>query len=209
MVGGDKKTAVMHTNLPMDVVFGLEKKMNVQTTMPLNNVTNNIETLYSIEEKHLPLLVLSSDAKSFMAWAIRRRTDSHYSHLMWMHRKGFFASQNMYYKEIPIKDFKNIRLKLWRKTNWRPQDKARIIYRIEEELKKPKWKTRYDFLAILGQLVGMVKIQTPWTHICSDWAELLQYGDLNYNLQCPDPGDVNKWLETQTAYECFMRYIPD
>jgi hypothetical protein len=170
----------------------------------------DIKDVESIKEEDLPLLVLSSDAKSFLAWAIRRRTNSHYSHLMWLHRPGYFASQDLWYREVPIMKYDGVRLKLWRGKNWTATDKLNITARINQELAKPALDTRYDMLAIVGQLFGLVSIQVPWTKICSDWAELLKIADPFYNLKCPDPGDVNQWLnERQDQYECFARYIPD
>jgi hypothetical protein len=129
--------------------------------------------------------------------------------MMWLHRPGFFATQDWWYREAPIRKYDGVRLKLWRNKNWRPQDKAQIIFRINAELEKPKWQTRYDLLAIFGQLLGKVHIEHPWTNICSDWANLLKLSDHDYDLQHPSPGDVNQWLKEHEKYVCHTRYLPD
>jgi len=173
------------------------------------SVYTSIMDIEAIPEADLPLLVLSANNMSFLSWAIERRTSSHYAHLMWLHRPGFFATQDFYYRESPIKKYQGVRLKLWTCPHWKLEHKAQICYRIDEELKKPAWQTRYDFLAIFGQLFGKVHIETPWTNICSDWADLLKLSDTGYNLVHPSPGDVNNWLKTNPRYLCYGRYIPD
>ena len=169
----------------------------------------NITDLKSIQQENLPMLVLSGNNQSFLNWAIQRRTKSHYAHMMWMHRPGFFATQDWWYREVPIEKYDGVRLKLWHNPKWRLWDKTKILLRIDDELKKPKWQTHYDLLAIIGQLLGITGIQTPWTNICSDWGALIKLIDDSYDLDHPDPGDINEWLKTHKNYECFTRYIPD
>ena len=169
----------------------------------------SIDDIEAIPQEMLPMLVLSGNNHSFLNFAIERRTWSHYAHMMWLHRPGFFATQDWWYREVPVRKYDGVRLKLWRSKAWRPQDKIQIMHRIDAELQKPKWQTRYDLLAIVGQLLGNVHIQTPWTNICSDWANLLKLSDRDYYLDHPSPGDVNKWLKGHEKYECFTRYIPD
>jgi hypothetical protein len=177
--------------------------------MTREQACTSIDEIESIPQEDLPMLVLSSDNLSFLAWAIRARTTSDYSHLMWLHRPGFFATQDWWYREVPVKKYAGTRLKLWRNKKWTPQQRIKILSKINAELKKPAWQTRYDLLAILGQLLGLVHIQVPWTNICSDWANLIMLNDKNYDLNHPSPGDVNDWLKTRRDYECFTRYIPD
>jgi hypothetical protein len=204
--------------LGKNVVYSA-RKSNVRTLMPYDftrspvmakeTVCTTIDEIEAIPQEMLPMLVLSANNKSFLSWAIERRTNSHYAHLMWLHRPGFFATQDLWYRESPIQKYKDVRLKLWHNKLWRPQDKAQIIFRINAELDKSKWETRYDFLAIAGQLLGFAHIENPWAKICSDWANLLKLSDKDYNLEHPDPGDVNQWLKEHEKYVCHTRYLPD
>jgi len=172
-------------------------------------ICTTIDEIESIPQEMLPMLVLGANNMSFLSWAIERRTQSHYAHLMWLHRPGFFATQDLWYKESPVSKYKGVRLKLWYNKTWRQQDKIQILYRINAELEKSKWETRYDFLAILGQLIGKIHIESPWSNICSDWANLLKLSDPDYDLQHPSPGDVNQWLKEHPKYACYTRYLPD
>ena len=172
-------------------------------------VCTTIDEIEAIPQEMLPMLVLSANNMSFLSWAIERRTKSHYAHVMWLHKPGFFATQDWWYREVPIRKYEGTRLKLWHNKNWRHQDKIQITYRINAELEKPKWQTRYDLLAIFGQLLGKVHIEHPWTKICSDWANLMKLSDSDYDLQHPSPGDVNQWLKEHPKYACYTRYLPD
>lgn len=157
----------------------------------------------------LPMLVFSTDLTSFLSFGVRARKHSTYSHFMWAHRPGFFASQHLWFKEVPAKDFlkKTSVLKFWTIDGISEEGKQLLIARINEELKKPKWKTRYDILAIFGQLVGFAKIQTPWTKICSEHAQYLSLVDPRYNSDdCVAPNEVNEWLKSTHGYSVYGKY---
>lgn len=167
-------------------------------------------SVLKIEEKDLPLAVLSSNATSAFAFGIIRLRKSIYNHFMWMHRPGYFASQDFYYKEVPIKQYLgfNHRLKFWHNPNWTIDDKAKIIGRINYWLDQPKWKTRYDALAIIGQALNQVWIQNPLIRICSDYGSILRETsvDLTYQLKHPAPDQVDDWFNRHPVYQVFGRY---
>ncbi len=168
------------------------------------------DQILNIKEKNLPLLVLSYNYRSFISTGITHKTAGAYNHLMWMHRPGFFASQSWWFKEVPAEKYlRHHRLKFWTKADWKPLDKHLIKLKIDLELDKKPWKTRYDLLAILGQAIGITGIQVPWTKICSDHAEYLKIVDDRYNLVRPAPADVNRWLIKTSGYKVFARFIND
>lgn len=157
----------------------------------------------------LPMLVFSTDLTSFLSFGVRARKDTIYSHFMWAHRPGFFASQHLWFKEMPVKKFlgKSNILKFWEIDNLTFENQQKLLERIDQELKKPKWKTRYDILAIIGQLVGFAKIQTPWTKICSEHAQYLSIIDSRYNSDdCVAPNEVNEWLKSNVGYSVYGKY---
>lgn len=39
---------------------------------------------------------------------------------------------------------------------------------VEEELKKPWWKRRYDPFGIIGQAIGVKQFNNPWMNYCSE-----------------------------------------
>lgn len=164
-----------------------------------------------IPEKDLPLAVLSYSARSPFAFGIVNLRKSAWNHFMWMHRPGMLASQDWYYKEIPLEEYLGFdkRLKFWHNPNWSYDDKTDLILRIEYWLSRPKWQTRYDVLALLGQALNQVWIQNPLVRICSDYGSILRESgvDLSYNLKNPAPDQVDAWFtEHSDKYAVYGRY---
>ena len=166
--------------------------------------------IMAIPQENLPLLVLAFNYRSFFSVAINKRKSGDYNHLMWMHRPGKFASQDWWYKEVPAQKYMtNHRLKFWHNPSWTPEQKIMLQTKIFTELAKPRWKTRYDVLALFGQLIGVTGIQLPWTNICSDYAKYLKIVDADFNLKNPAPSDVNKWLTDNHRYFVYGRFVTD
>lgn len=166
--------------------------------------------ILNIDPADLPLLVLSFNYRDFIATAINIRRQSHYNHLMWLYEPGQFASQGAFFQLEPAENYlTHHRLKFWHNPKWSELDKNIILAAIQEDLNKPKWKTRYDWLAIAGQLIGLGFIQNPLTRICSDYGSYLQKADPRYGLKHPAPDNVNDWLKGHKEYEVYGRYIAD
>jgi hypothetical protein len=163
-----------------------------------------------ILEDDLPLAVLSSSAANPFAFGIINVRKSIYNHFMWMHRPGMFATQDWYYREVGIENYLGFdkRLKFWSNPDWTPQQKWDIRKRIQYWLDQPKFKTRYDVLAILGQAINKVWIQNPLTHICSDYGSILKETgvDPRYDLKHPAPDQVDDWFNNHAEYKVFGRY---
>lgn len=100
-------------------------------------------------------------------------------------------------------------LKFWYCPSWTEDQRNMLIQVIENILSLPWYKRRYDVLAIVGQLFGCEWIQVPWLDICSDGGGYLKLVDSRYNLDHPDPADVNRWLESKPEYKVYGRYVPD
>ena len=131
---------------------------------------------------------------------------------MWMHKPGYFASQGTFYTEEPVENYlNNHRLKFWSNPNWTKDERDKIIEEILIWLSKPKFSTRYDFIAILGQLLGIGGLlQNPFTKICSDYGSFLKVVDPNYDLKHPAPDQVNEWfIKNSDRYEVYGKYVRD
>ena len=127
-----------------------------------------------------------------------------------MHKPGYFASQGMFYTEVDAREYvQHHRLKFWHNPNWTPEERSTILDQIITWLSKPKMATRYDFIAIAGQLFGLGMIQNPLTRICSDYGSFLQEVDPNYKLVHPAPDEVNEWLKDRIPYEIYGKYVRD
>lgn len=169
------------------------------------------EDVLKIPEKLMPMIVFSDNLRSFFSAAIKEHTEGSYNHVMWLIRPGVIASQNYLFQAQPVTDyFDSFRLKFWHCPSWTKKQRAKIINAIDDELAQPWYKRLYDYLAILGQGIGIPSIQTPGIDICSDKAKYLKLVDLYYNLKHPAPEDVNRYLtQRQSNYQVYGRYLPD
>lgn len=170
------------------------------------------EEVKSIPQEHLPIVVLSADASAFFSSGIRLFKKCYYNHFMWMHRTGYFATQGFTYSEKSVDDYtsKTTRYKFWHNPDWTTADKATMLAEIYKWLEKPAFTTRYDWIAIIGQALGLAWIQNPFTRICSDYGSLLKKVDFRYDLKNPSPDQVNKWLKKwPKTYQVYGRYTPD
>jgi len=171
-------------------------------------LTNN--EILNIPEEDLPLLVLSFNYRNVISTLINIRKKAHYNHFMLYHRPGFFASQGVCFKEEPVENYLgHHRLKFWHNPDWSNVDKKRMQNQIKKWLVMETVRSRYDWIAIIGQLIGINSLQNPYTRICSDYADVLETVDLDYNLNHPAPNDVNNWLRSKSRYQVYGRYIKD
>lgn len=157
----------------------------------------------NINKGNLPLFVCSDDNNAFMSWAIRKHTKAQYSHTMMMVEPGFFATQGMMYKSVPVEHYMkpNIHLKFWK---YKTHDKdigKQIIEMTKRDLKLPWWKRRYDFAGIIGQLLPFKwtrKFNIPWRKYCSE--RVADYVRVIYpefkNIH-PTPSEINEFFKKQ------------
>jgi hypothetical protein len=169
----------------------------------------NVSELKKISRDDLPLLVFSTNFIGLFAYLVRLRTNSVYSHFMWMHEPGKFASQQFTFSSVPVEKFAKCTLKLVCNPTWTRIQRALLTERIYAELEKPKWQTRYDYLNLVGQLIGIKAIQNPCTNICSETANFLRLIDDRYCLCNPTPDEVNGWVNQNPDYKLHTRYTPD
>jgi len=170
-----------------------------------------VTEVMDIPVDHLPLAVLSFNYRNVVSTLINMRKNSHYNHFMWMHKPGKFASQGMFFTEVPVEDYvSHHRLKFWHNPKWTAQERALLLSQIITWLEKPKLTTRYDWIAIFGQLLGIGMLQNPLTRICSDYGSFLRQVDKRYRLKNPAPNDVNNWFQDNSnSYKVYGKYVRD
>lgn len=147
-------------------------------------------------QEDMVLLTFSQNARGLFNFFTALRTKSGWGHVMIMHEPRLFASQTLTgYKEVPLEKYrkKGVTLKFWRVKGLTEQQKNEFDCRIKEGLKAPWWKRRYDFLGILGQLIGVQKLNSPWSKYCSERvAECLSFVKESVPVH-PSPEDLD-WL---------------
>ena len=157
--------------------------------------------------------VLSDNVRSIISGAIKARTRGDYNHFMWLIDYDTLASQGVTgFKRYSIKDYaKRSRLKIFyaigpeNGRGWDVDVRENVTAAIEDDLRKPWYRQRYDFLAYIGQLTSIRAIQSPWADICSEKAKYIP----GFDLRNPSPKDVNKWLERSPDFRIYGRYTPD
>lgn len=167
----------------------------------------------TIPEKDLPLIVLSDDRRGFLGFGIKAHTHGNYNHAMVMHKKGYFASQNPGgYKEIPLETYlkPHITLKFWQYTNMSAKKKKALLKAIQSDLKAPWYKTKYDYLGIVGQFLRIRWLNNPWASYCSErvavycrkiWKLIIRYK--------PSPSELNEDFKKIVKMKVYGYYLPD
>jgi hypothetical protein len=139
---------------------------------------------------------------------------------------GRFASQGNFFAEDPLSRYmtKNSRLKFWKIKNLKKEEKDLIEKRINERLtrKRPFWRflTDYDYLGILGQAIGIKRLNNPFRVYCSEQIledvlkDVIQLAIEKDGLiirlpQHPSPNDINEYFKYHPRMEVYGRWSAD
>lgn len=160
---------------------------------------------------HLPAFILSDDLRSFFSWAIKAHTKGNYSHIMCMVHPDKVATQELFYKEVDIKKYlrDDIRLKVWYYKDM-PKDMAGSVKSaVEADLSRPLWQRGYDWLGIIGQLLGkhFRWINIPWKNYCSEReAKYIKIVFPDYKNAYPTPSEENAFFKSKTEMQVLCRW---
>jgi len=173
-----------------------------------------IKDVRNIPADDLPLLVLSDNTMSLLSLGIKFHQRGAYNHLMWMRQPGYFATQDMLFKEVPINKYLTgkHRLKFW-SFNFSEGSKNFIRNMIYTDLCRPWYKRLYDPLQIIGKLFRTPKLQLPYFDICSDKAKYLRHVDKTFCADVPrhrSPSEINHYLQKRLhTYFVYGRHVSD
>jgi len=154
-----------------------------------------------IKQYGFPQMVLTRHMRSFIGAEISSVTKGTYNHFCWLINENTIASQDLIFKIVSLDTYlQGLHIvKFVTDTRWTLEAKARILEKINTELKYHWWKRRYDPLAILGQWLGWKWLQDPKADICSDKIKFIKDEDPDYNLVFPNPTDVNEYQKIHQA----------
>ena len=140
-----------------------------------------------------PQMMLTRNLRTQVAAAISSKTSGFYNHFCWLISPTRVASQDMMFREVLLDDYlsDHYAVKFVTDLRWTHEMKVRLLVDMNRDLERPWYKRLYDPLAIFGQWSGMKWIQIPWCDICSDKAKYLRTYDPNFNIQYPNPTDIN------------------
>lgn len=160
----------------------------------------------------MPLIVLVDNMQSFLSWCIKKHTKGNYSHVMWAHKPGYFASQDAPYgfREVPMETYikPKFRLKFIRPKLTEPQ-KIILLNAIKTDLER---KIGYDFLGILGQELHIPGIQNKYKDYCSEGiSKLLHQIEFKVDFgKYPSPSDIARICkEIPTSCELIGYWFED
>lgn len=176
--------------------------------------TLSIDDILKIPASALPLIVFSDGIRSFISWGIRRRTKGSYSHVMFMASPGFFLSQDILFRQVPVERYLqgSHRLKFVGNRLWSNHTKRQLRSHAIELARLPWWKRRYDLLGVAGQLFGLDSLNIPWLDYCSEKVtNIIRQADPMLVMKHPSPTDLNWYTKEgqKRGYYVYGRYAPD
>lgn len=164
--------------------------------------------------KKFPCIVFVDDRKSWLSWSIKAHSGGLYNHVMLLHRKGFYASQNPGgYKEVPIDQYSKPQhfLKIYEIKDISDKKRKDFLVAINKDLNDVWYKRKYDYVGLAGQWLYSIfhwkilkKVNNPWTKYCSEQVATHLRKILGVRIPLhPSPVDLNKFLEKRPGrFEC-------
>lgn len=133
----------------------------------MTNKNLHLIDLYTIPQRCLPMVVVSA-GDSIVSKAIRWWTHGNYSHVMWLWRPGFFASQDLLgYREVPVSKYADgHKLRLFYFPGWNENIRKSLLHRIGTRIVLPWHRRRYDVVGIAGHVLGHVDIHLSSRDYC-------------------------------------------
>ena len=123
-----------------------------------------------IPKEDFPLIVFSDKTYGIVEFLIKLRTRGRYNHVMWAIAPNTFATQSGSFKLLPFKSYmqRGNRLKFVKVKCLDDGDKELIVSSTKVKSEKKWWKRSYDYLGIIGQALGIKKVNVNGLHYCSE-----------------------------------------
>lgn len=154
----------------------------------------SVRAMIDIKSIPTPCVVLSDNLYGWFARQIRKHEPGQYSHAMWFTSQRQFVSQDWRIHLVdPAEYFRGEhRLKFLCNPDL---ENHRYAEEIEAVLARQVERgSRYDWLGIVGHLVGAPRINFKGRYYCSEavWQPFVEV--LGYREWYPTPEDLNYWL---------------
>ena len=160
-----------------------------------------------IPDSDMPLIVFSDNSSGWLEFIIKFRTKGYWNHIMFCRKKGFFVSQGNTYSEVGMERYmkKGSELKFIRIIGLTNADRESLLESIEKKLKSKWYRKMYDWVGILGQAIGIKKLNTPGLNYCS---EDVTFHLKNIAMFCNKPlSDVLIGIPDHTSPEGMNEYF--
>jgi len=160
----------------------------------------------------MPLIVFSDHSSGWIQFLIKWRTKGNYNHVMLMLEPGEFVSQGNSFSKCPISRYMTdkSRLKFYRITDLTEADIALLYGMVEDDLNGSWWSRHYDYPGIIGQALGISKINSPGRMYCSERvAKYLRALLLQGIPKHPSPAELNEVFKNHARMQVFGRWAAD
>lgn len=167
----------------------------------------------SIKLKDFPVVVFCDNTRNFLSLGIRKRTNGEYSHVMFMlNPKGQCASQDFSgFRIIGIERYlkPGMRLKFFALADHNNHQDESFYKDVWKDL--PWWKRRYDYLGIVGQLLGIRALNNPKINYCSEdvGKRLADHYDINDLPPHRNPSELNKIMTPDPRFKYLGHWFSD
>jgi hypothetical protein len=150
-----------------------------------------------------PQLVFADSAQGIFSLLVKKRTGGYYGHFCILIDKNQLASQWFYFQRQTLDHYAGAHLTFVANPMWTDMDRLKMLVDINKDLALPPWKTRYDVIGVIGELLGLGWMNRKGLDFCSERGKYLP----GYNLNHPDPQDLREWTK-QAGYTVTGRYSP-
>lgn len=193
-----------------------EAVQHVSRDMPSDVITERIcrrwgplktrDEMLDIPDAALPAVVVTDNLTSWVSARIKVHSRGLYSHAMMMVERGRVVSQDRRLAERPLADYLTgkHRVKVW---SFKP-DGGTVRDIIDRDLRA---NGRYDWLGIVGHLIGRPKMQFSGRRYCSEHVAAViaeAYGSENAPDPHATPSDLDRWAQDSPIAALWGYYDP-
>ncbi len=162
----------------------------------------------------LPMMAVSNGYTSAFGYLIGLVAKSFWAHFIWLKSPTEWASQWWWFRTFPIEHYLVAHtVKLWYNPRWTKEERSSLLAAIDKELARPKMETRYDFWGVLGEALGIARMNSKRHDFCSEKVNILSKVDplckswLAETEASPTPGQVDDWLNAQINEDKSRKYF--
>jgi len=157
------------------------------------------------------MMVFCDNLRGFFSLGVKLRTKGFYGHFMWFIGPYSIASQQAYFKHVDLKSHENYAMKLVYNPNWTEEQKQLLLGLITIDLRKPWYKTMYDCVGIVGELLGWSWLNLKKLSFCSERGIYLSAVDPELDVTgVITPSELNAFTKARPdRYQVYGRYTPD
>lgn len=172
--------------------------------LPIKQLT--VRDLIEVDDSLFPMIAFSQRKQDFISEYIKTFTNAEYSHVMWFHRPGYFATQDWTFKEVTVSSYigyTNVNMEIIYFSDWVESERKRFLYEINKLVNR---KGFYDILGVIGHFFKNPKIQINNLNYCSESIWNI-FQKINYEPEWhPTPKELRWYLKKYYRAKVYGTY---